>query len=193
MKTQNQPSIIFNPLNGKFINMMPFFEYMQEIQEVYSVNGASCPSHIAEVVDGILQGPSQLMNNAMDLLDYDYKITVGGLRTYSEAVSDANRLMKVFRNMKLSSETIIEPPLPTKSNSAKGFVIPNTNEKLQIEPFIEFIERYGSDSVTSIDDTANVIENAANVTDEENPDSDLTNSTDLLRALAKCLRDMKVK
>ncbi len=197
MKTLTNPVIAVNPITNSLINLTPLFNYGEQIKEMYSINGA-CISHVSEVVDNILEGPSELMNQALDSMDYDNKFTIRAIRGYSESVNNAQQLAKVFREMKVDFPTIIpqngeiKPPLPTKIPIADYFLFPDSNESLRIEPLINFIRKYSSERNSSVGDTANVIETTANVTDQQNPNLDLTNSTDLLRDVAKLLRDMKV-
>jgi hypothetical protein len=195
MKTITEPQMVVNPYTNRLINLTPLFNYMKDIEEGYSTNGA-CISHVSEVVNNILEGPSELMNIALDSMDYDDRFAIRAIRGYSESVNNAQQLAKVFRAMKVESaknipqDGEIKLPMPTKIAS-RVFLNPDTSEIFKIEPLFKFIEKYGSDLKTSVENTANVIESAANVTDEENPDLDLTNSTDLLRDVAQLLRDMK--
>ncbi len=196
METITKPLMVVNPHTNRLIDLMPLFDYMKENEERYSTSGA-CISHISEVVNDILEGPSELMNQALDGMDYADKFTIGAIRGYSESVRDAQHLSKVFRAMKVELVTNfpqdgeIKPPMPTKTQKTECFIFPDSNESLRIEPLIEFIRKYSSERNSSVGDTANVIETTANVTDQVNPDLDLTNSTDLLRDVAQLLRDMK--
>ncbi|CAH0996199.1 hypothetical protein EMA8858_02329 [Emticicia aquatica] len=186
-----------NPYTNRLINLTPLFNYMKQIEEAYSINGA-CISHISEVVDNILEGPSELMNQALDSMDYDDRFTIRAIRGYSESVNDAQKLAKVFRAMKVDLVTNVPqkdeilPPMPTRYITATVFLNPETSEIFKIEPLFEFIKKYSSERNSSVENTANVIENTAKVTDEENPNLDLTNCTDLVRDVANLLRGMKV-
>lgn len=78
----------------------------------------------------------------------------------------------------------LTPPPPAR---LIGFINPNNQQRMNLKPFLEFLKRYGQHDAN---EAANVIEFTANKEDESNPELDLSMSTDLLRDLATCLRQM---
>lgn len=195
--TNTKEMIVENPINGQKVDLMPLFNYLESIKDDLHPNKYAEPYMICEAIDYMTEQHINFEQAMMEKLNERTEISAKQVDMLLEGISQANQLKKPFYSMcvnkvkytpeeieKIINQFPIQPPIPKPINAR--IVNPANNEKLKIEPLFDFINSYGEDAKY----TANVIEHTANKDDADNPKIDLSFSTDLLRDLAKCLREM---
>lgn len=185
--------LVENPLNGQMVDVMPFFKYLESIKEDFHFDRKAEPNMISDSIDYITGNMIDFAQSMMDKLDKMAEIHPNEVNHLLEAMREANQLKKPFNEMRVNKDRYtpeeidnvikqftISPPMPTNIGTIKN---PINGKLLKTEPLFNFLNRDG-------EETADVIEHTANEVEKRNPDLDLTMTTDLLRELANCIRQM---
>lgn len=187
-----QSVLVENPLNGQMVDVMPFFKYLESIKENFHFDRKAEPNMISDSIDYITGNIIDFAQAIMDRLPEMAEIRPNEVNHLLEAIREANQLKKPFNEMRVNKdrysleevENIIKkyqiaPPIPSFST----IINPVNGQRLKTEPLFKFLNRDG-------EETADVIEHVAQEAETKNPNSDLSNTTDLLRQFANCIREM---
>lgn len=188
-----QSVLVENPLNGQMMDVMPFFKYQESIKENHHFNRKAEPNMISESIDYICGNFIDFAQTLIDRLPEMVEIRPNEVNHLLEAIREANQLKKPFNEMRVNKDRYspedidniikkypIAPPMPTNIGT---IINPANGQLLKTEPLFKFLNRDG-------EETADVIEHVAQEIESKNPNLDLSNSTDLLRELANCIREM---